>query len=821
MPVPKLVASPVPRPSGLVPPIVPLDGVTELRVHGVGGTTPESLLGDLAPLQVAGDHVAGFYRSADVAGRHVEAYSWGGLTSRSGTRVLWLLLLPFTLANLAGWMCSTRVPHSRWLSPLHRWSVRLAALAVTLNVVLIVAMASVDVLAYQCGGQRACVNGRWWLSLLGWEPIQSHAGRRLVVGAMLPAAVVLVLAFLSYRTRRQYESVPPLTHDGEQRDPSKGSAAALPDGLAERGFWDGETAVKRLSRLHVAAALAFLALLVAHAVHTTTTSNTAPVHAAALWMIACWVAGTVLIGVLVDLLYLEQVAEWVPVVLLIGSVAAVLTATAFAWLQPRIMYEPAGVLPGVRNTINFTYGGVFLALFLVLLVVAFAGHDSGSFCWGAPFVVLSVAFVVLNAVLLGALIRVAALAAPIKRGLGGAGGWDNVPRATVYIFPVIAAAAPYLTLAPLGLVAVFTAVEFAAYLRGGGKAERKRVDTEYRENEQNEMVPAPPSGTWYSSTLGPLNAQAIYRRFSPEHRWNWSLGRARRLAGAGTDVQYLLTLISALGVVAIAFAQWQIWVGREQPPSWFISAGTVVAGALPVGVVFLMRRGWRNLDQRRRIGMLWDVATFWPRAYHPLAPPCYAERAVPDLQRRLWWLHDNGGTVLVAAHSQGTVLAAAALLQPDSRPRHDRISLITFGSPLSKLYGWAFPAFFNADVLRHLSSPASGVHLHSWRNFYYRTDYIGGRVVLGDDSEVTVNVPLSDPATSRYIYGQPPPAIGRHSGYWHDKRMWDQVDVIAAEMDTSRLSPDQEEKGLRTPAEPDPRKPARADPDQHHRQRKK
>jgi hypothetical protein len=49
--------------------------VTELRVHGVGGTTPGALLGDLAPQQVADDAVAGFYRTDDVAGRHVEAYS--------------------------------------------------------------------------------------------------------------------------------------------------------------------------------------------------------------------------------------------------------------------------------------------------------------------------------------------------------------------------------------------------------------------------------------------------------------------------------------------------------------------------------------------------------------------------------------------------------------------------------------------------------------------------------------------------------------------------------------------------------------------------
>jgi hypothetical protein len=81
-------------------------GVTELRVHGVGGTPPGATLGDLAPEQASGDSIAGFYRSSDHEAsegdrdkrldvdRHVEVYSWGGLTSQSKVRVLWLALLP-------------------------------------------------------------------------------------------------------------------------------------------------------------------------------------------------------------------------------------------------------------------------------------------------------------------------------------------------------------------------------------------------------------------------------------------------------------------------------------------------------------------------------------------------------------------------------------------------------------------------------------------------------------------------------------------------------------------------------------------------------
>ena len=40
------------------------DGVTELRVHGVGGSPPDAILGDLAPEQVMGDAGDG-YRTDD------------------------------------------------------------------------------------------------------------------------------------------------------------------------------------------------------------------------------------------------------------------------------------------------------------------------------------------------------------------------------------------------------------------------------------------------------------------------------------------------------------------------------------------------------------------------------------------------------------------------------------------------------------------------------------------------------------------------------------------------------------------------------------
>ena len=97
-------------------------GVTELRVHGVSGTPPEQMLDQPADLikRVGGAVKAGFWRRWYPGGstrdepdqRHLEAYAWGQLTSGPATRALWLLLLPFTLVNVAHWMLPPYRRHS-------------------------------------------------------------------------------------------------------------------------------------------------------------------------------------------------------------------------------------------------------------------------------------------------------------------------------------------------------------------------------------------------------------------------------------------------------------------------------------------------------------------------------------------------------------------------------------------------------------------------------------------------------------------------------------------------------------------------------------
>src|SRR5260370_8617503 len=216
---------PIPRHSMAVASVqLPLaggcEGVPELRVHGVGGSPPDAILGDLAPEQASGDQIAGFYRSgghraspADEttgrdADRNVECYSWGGLTSRSKVRVLWLALLPFLFGNLAGWMCSVRTRKSDGRFRLHRLSHGLSGLALTVNAALVAVLISADLLAYQA--VRAGRAGhQWWLAPLGWHDVSGFAARQLLIGVLVPVLFLLLLAGLARRSWRYGKGRPP------------------------------------------------------------------------------------------------------------------------------------------------------------------------------------------------------------------------------------------------------------------------------------------------------------------------------------------------------------------------------------------------------------------------------------------------------------------------------------------------------------------------------------------------------------------------------------------------------------------------------------
>src|SRR5580700_687043 len=269
-------------------------GVTELRVHGVGGSPPDAILGDLAPEQVSGDGIAGFYRSSDHRAadedrdtcrdvdRHVEVFSWGGLTSRSKIRVLWLALLPFLFANLGGWMCPPGTRTSAWRFKLHRLSHGLCGLALTVNAALIAALISADLLAYQAV-RAGRARGQWWLAPLGWHDVAGFPARQVLIGVLVPVLFLLLLAVLARRSWR-YEKVRPPFRGETAPAARQVAASALRGGLADPRFWDGEGSVRSLTRVHLAAAAGFLAVVLGVCAKLLNSSGTA--H----WLALCWIA---------------------------------------------------------------------------------------------------------------------------------------------------------------------------------------------------------------------------------------------------------------------------------------------------------------------------------------------------------------------------------------------------------------------------------------------------------------------------------------------------------------------------------------------------
>jgi hypothetical protein len=760
----------VERPGGQVVPPAAIGGDVELRLHGVGGTSPENLLGDLAPQLVAGDRIAGFYRTADqltggVGKRHVEAYSWGGLTSRSASRVLWVLMLPFALANVAGWMCMPDVLAHKSRFYLHRFAVRFAGMALTVNVALLLTMAGSDLIGYQCVQSDSCMKALPVAPLLTRGLFAHHRARAVVAGTLLPMVVLLGFYLLARRSAGRYERVQaPGSSESGLGDTSgavdakeyRGSAARVGTGLSDGNFWHGFESARRLSVLHLAAGFALVAFILARTTHHTLAAQ----HGDG-WYVAAAAAASVALAASFLSLAKDTCPVWWTRAVLIASIATLMCAAADAWMIGAST-NPLAVLTGMRWTANVVYGLVGFAILLTVTVVVYGrGREPGSFLWPGPAIVLAFAFGLVNAVSALVIIRI--------------GSWLNAPRAKdpsaadtrdSHLYGFIGSVAAWTLLAAIATAVLYAIWVGVVWWFKGRAATYRHIQAMY----ESESVPADDDA--WRRVAGSEDG------CKEDRKWLGGIARVRYLAGLPRHVDLLIVLIvagAAAALVGVGLCMW-LWHLPIVPASPIWTVTTWTAAALPVLLVAFMRWGWRSGAARRHIGIAWDVATFWPRAYHPFAPPCYAERAVPDLQWRLWHLQDGGADITLVAHSQGSIIAAAALLQHDARKPGSAVGLLTFGSPMDTLYRWAFPAYFGQGTLKSItaSSGDSGqATVRRWHNLYYLTDYIGRTSIDGAENKT-----LPDPPSRYYIRGQKRPSIGTHSGYWTDPAVWSRIDEL-------------------------------------------
>ncbi|MFJ5773982.1 hypothetical protein [Streptomyces sp. NPDC093094] len=764
----------------------------ELLVHGVGGTTPERMLDDPRTVRITGDDTAAVFRRAADAGtggsdgwsggadvrsggpgagtggtdagiRPVpEAYVWCNLTSGNGTRALWLLLLPFMVVNLAHWMRPGTLGRARTVR-LYGLLVRLAALTLTVLLVAGACEVALDLVAWQCAGTRACAERHTWLGFLspavsgnGWW---SRPGRRLALAAAVPVALTGLLWYLSHRTWNAYESQRPLTPAPDTDEAGGGTALGRP------GFWYGRRLVARLRAAHTAAGLLTVAAVLTAAASG---HDRGPGGPAALDLLGRLLAAALAAGALGVLWVvcrrgrsehrLDRALDARLVRLLpLGALAVLALALVHAgWERPG--WRSAGRLPG-----DAAFGGIALAqglLVIALAVVARLLHrvlpDPRAALRGLGGPVVTLLACALGGVMAGGVSQ------RVADWLDGTGSFLPGP-------PVLltwqAAVIP-----PLLLVLLAVCGLLAGRTLRLARAERATVERDYPDE-----------------TKEPARTRRIARV-----RATAALTDSAPLVVAVTAATTLLLGAGAL-VGARLSGRTPGLAAEDAHPFVQGAADTAQAlGSWLIGFGFILfvtwgRRAYKDPSARRTIGILWDVGTFWPRAAHPFAPPCYAERAVPDLTWRMTsWTRATGGRLVISGHSQGSVLAAAAVWQLGPADR-GRVALLTYGSPLERLYGRWFPAHFGPAALGALHR-----EVDCWRNLYRRTDPIGGPIGLPGDHGPAVDRPaLKDPLahgrTDRHPL--PAPLLG-HSGYQADPAFAEERERLLA-----RLRPD----GVPTP----------------------
>ncbi|MEU3427798.1 hypothetical protein [Streptomyces gardneri] len=759
----------------------------ELLVHGVGGATPQSMLDDPRTVRVTGDGTAAVYRRTEdldaedhperYAARPVpEAYCWSNLTSGDGTRALWLLLLPFMVVNLAHWM---RPPAQGRPGLVRLYGVLVRLVALTLTVLLTAAACEValDLTAWQCAGTSACSDAYSWLGFLaadrgGWW---SAPGRRLALAALVPTALVVLLWYLSNRTWSAYEAQrPPTGHDApaapgaapagigpapdapepaavSEPTPAVSEPTAIPEptpvelrpALGRPGFWYGRRLVARLRGAHTAAGF----LTVAAALTTATSRHDTGARAAVgLALQAALVAlGATVLWVVcrrgrserrVDLRVERALVSWLPFTAL-GVLA--LTALHAGWTRPG--WVSTGTLPGdaAFGALTLAQGGLVVALGAVALLLQRPRKDPRTALRGLGGPAVAMLACALAGVMSGGVAqRVADWLDGTGAGQGPRIGPPVLLSWQASVIPVLL----LLLLAPAALLAVRTVLD--------ARRLRPAVEADYDAEDEPDPV-----------RTGRIAA-----------------GRAR--AGLTDSAPVLVGVVSGATLLLGAASVVGAWASGNVPGRAFDGAHPAIAatastaqalGSWMIGFGFLLfvtwgRRAYKDASARRTIGILWDVGTFWPRAAHPFAPPCYAERAVPDLTwRMITWTRRTGGRLVISGHSQGSVLAAAAVWQLPPATR-GRVALLTYGSPLERLYGRWFPAYFGPEALR-------GLHrtIDCWSNLHRATDPIGGPVRVpaeADRPAVDADVLLDPVAYGRTREHPLPEPILGHSDYQAD-----------------------------------------------------
>lgn len=313
--------------------------------------------------------------------------------------------------------------------------------------------------------------------------------------------------------------------------------------------------------------------------------------------------------------------------------------------------------------------------------------------------------------------------------------------------------------------------------------------------------------------------------------------RGRRHAAVAHRAEPVVGLLAVLAfgalVAALVLPDPQQSFGGLAGEAWQLGvrwADRAVVALLGLVVLSVVLAGSKK-SLARPWGLLWDLMCLLPRAAHPFAPPCYAERAVPELRARVdAWLGDDGTPlpggeaqrarrrVVVSAHSLGGAVAVAALLarwDGTSGPHDHRVALLTYGTQLRPYFGRFFPELLGpaalgthpvrgprawsvdpwdtpvpADpprsattLLETLTGPVgdgpTGTTRTRWRSLWRRTDFIGFPVDAYRGSAIDTTAAEVDP--DAYLL-----AVASHGGYPRTRQYAAELDALLATLRTAR-----------------------------------
>lgn len=713
---------------------------TELRIHGVSGTAPRDMLyTDPITNDLGDDYTQVYEFPAQDPAFQTRAFHWGGLTSGSPITALWILLAPFVLANAAGWMARRRNRFG--------WSmIRAAGLGLTC--LLTVQAVTVAVLIpYTWLDQRTRIRiGDMSL------PIGSVTTRLVVVALLLVLARLFYLLVERFSTRSHFAKELTLTErralvltpfpDGllpeavgagpaKSEDPWADPAGAP---ITDERLWLKQSILNRLRRLHLAGGL--LAIALAAMVWTAQWGA----MVAVLVVLLLVFAATIAIAFWPTNMVVVWSAALAPLLSIISLSAGAVTilATPIGQWQPeqvhRLTFATAAVL-GVFALLSIAAGaltvgalviatqfGAILGIAIGVVVESILGVsvliDNGA-GWVSVAMLLLIAVIVVVGLILSAWgqpepARGATKPLPERSR-------EQRSRRLLFLGRRAELEARYIFYAAaLFGFAAFAVVAVLVWKRGA-------------ELREAEGLPARGLGGMVRSFLSGFEPAVLGAPTSGGVVQGVAIGLAVvvtvllvwRLAVAWNLWAILLVPVAA-GLVVLAlrtgFLEFQFLRVR-------ISITDLVSIALAMAIlfpgVFMLKSiwsGWRGgtsgEDRRRKVGILWDLGSFWPRWFHPLGPPAYGPKVVNDLREML----DKQSQAVVAAHSQGSLIAAVAIHGAGESSKVE--GLITYGSQLGILYPRMFPA---AGIDQLVDSVAGRVS--TWVNLWRDTDPIGGHYV--------------------------------------------------------------------------------------------